>query len=55
MKKRIVIVSDPEKNAKLNNGFINFITGRDSTTLKNCHPNDMIDFTTKIYFGVANK
>jgi hypothetical protein len=55
MKKRVVIASEPEKNAKLNSGFIKFITGRDSTTLRNCHSNDMIDFTTKIYFGVANK
>ena len=45
MKKRIVIASEPEKNAKLNSGFIKFITGRDSTTLRNCHSNDMIDFT----------
>jgi phage/plasmid-associated DNA primase len=45
MKKRIVIASEPEKNSKLNSGFIKFITGRDSTTLRNCHSNDMIDFT----------
>jgi putative DNA primase/helicase len=44
-KKRIVIASEPEKNAKLNSGFIKFITGRDSTTLRNCHSNDMVDFT----------
>ena len=47
MKKRIVIASEPEKNSKLNSGFIKFITGRDSTTLRNCHSNDMIDFTAK--------
>jgi P4 family phage/plasmid primase-like protien len=47
MKKKIVIASEPEKNAKLNSGFIKFITGRDSTTLRNCHSNDMIDFTAK--------
>jgi P4 family phage/plasmid primase-like protien len=46
-KKRIVIASEPEKNSKLNSGFIKFITGRDSTTLRNCHSNDMIDFTAK--------
>jgi P4 family phage/plasmid primase-like protien len=46
-KKRIVISSEPEKNSKLNSGFIKFITGRDSTTLRNCHSNDMIDFTAK--------
>jgi phage/plasmid-associated DNA primase len=45
MKKRIVIASEPEKNSKLNSGFIKFITGRDSTTLRNCHSNDMIEFT----------
>ena len=44
-KKRIVIASEPEKNSKLNSGFIKFITGRDSTTLRNCHSNDMVDFT----------
>jgi phage/plasmid-associated DNA primase len=43
-KKKIVIASEPEKNNKLNSGFIKFITGRDSTTLRNCHSNDMIDF-----------
>jgi P4 family phage/plasmid primase-like protien len=46
-KKRIVIASEPEKNSKLNSGFIKFITGRDSTTLRNCHSNDMIDFSPK--------
>ena len=45
MKKKFVIASEPEKNSKLNSGFIKFITGRDSTTLRNCHSNDMIDFT----------
>jgi hypothetical protein len=48
-KKRIVISSEPEKNSKLNSGFIKFITGRDSTTLRNCHSNDMVKFTAKIY------
>jgi P4 family phage/plasmid primase-like protien len=47
MRKRIVMASEPEKNSKLNSGFIKFITGRDSTTLRNCHSNDMIDFTAK--------
>jgi P4 family phage/plasmid primase-like protien len=46
-KKRVVISSEPEKNSKLNSGFIKFITGRDSTTLRNCHSNDMVDFTAK--------
>jgi P4 family phage/plasmid primase-like protien len=47
MKKRIVIASEPEKNSKLNSGFIKFLTGRDSTTLRNCHSNDMIEFSAK--------
>jgi P4 family phage/plasmid primase-like protien len=46
-KKRIVIASEPEKNNKLNSGFIKFVTGRDSTTLRNCHSNDMIKFVPK--------
>ena len=45
LRKRIVMASEPEKNNKLNSGFIKFITGRDSTTLRTCHSNDMIDFT----------
>ena len=44
-RKKIVVASEPEKNNKLNSGFIKFITGRDSTTLRNCHSNDMIEFT----------
>jgi putative DNA primase/helicase len=47
MNKKVVIASEPEKNAKLNSGFIKFITGRDSTTLRNCHSNNMIDFSAK--------
>jgi P4 family phage/plasmid primase-like protien len=47
IKKKIVIASEPEKNSKLNSGFIKFITGRDSTTLRTCHSNIMIDFTAK--------
>ena len=47
MKKKLVIASEPEKNSKLNSGFIKFITGRDSTTLRTCHSNDMIDFSAK--------
>ena len=44
LKKKLVIASEPEKNAKLNCGFIKFITGRDSTTLRNCHQNEMVEF-----------
>ena len=46
-KKKLVISSEPEKNQKLNSGFIKFITGRDSTQLRACHQNDMIDFEPK--------
>jgi P4 family phage/plasmid primase-like protien len=46
-KKRIVIASEPEKNSKLNSGFIKFLTGRDSTTLRNCHSNEMVKFMPK--------
>lgn len=45
--KKIVISSEPEKKAKLNSGFIKFITGRDSTQLRECHSNIMIDFEPK--------
>jgi P4 family phage/plasmid primase-like protien len=31
--KKIVVASEPEKNIKLNSGFIKFITGRDSITI----------------------
>jgi P4 family phage/plasmid primase-like protien len=47
LRKRIVIASEPEKNSKLNSGFIKFLTGRDSTSLRNCHSNDMIEFTAR--------
>lgn len=46
-KKRIVIASEPEKNCKLNTGFLKFITGRDTTTLRNCHSNETVDFSPK--------
>jgi P4 family phage/plasmid primase-like protien len=45
--KKIVIASEPEKKAKLNSGFIKFITGRDSTQLRECHKNEMCDFEPK--------
>ena len=54
-KKRIVIASEPEKNSKLNSGFIKFITGRDSTTLRNCHQNKMVEFMPKfLTFLICN-
>ena len=46
-RKKLVISSEPEKNQKLNSGFIKFITGRDSTQLRACHQNEMIDFEPK--------
>ena len=46
-RKKLVISSEPEKNQKLNSGFIKFITGRDSTQLRACHKNEMIDFEPK--------
>ena len=39
--KKIVIASEPEKNCKLNSGFIKFITGRDTTELRELYKNDM--------------
>jgi P4 family phage/plasmid primase-like protien len=54
-KKRVVIASEPEKNSKLNSGFIKFITGRDSTTLRNCHSNNMVDFSPQfLTFLICN-
>lgn len=40
-RKRTIIVSEPEKNDKLNSGFIKFITGNDSEALRKCHQNEM--------------
>jgi P4 family phage/plasmid primase-like protien len=55
VKKKIVMASEPEKNSKLNSGFIKFITGRDSTTLRNCHSNNMVDFTANfLTFLICN-
>jgi P4 family phage/plasmid primase-like protien len=45
--KKIVISSEPEKNTKLNSGFIKFITGRDTVKLRMCHGNEMIVFSPK--------
>lgn len=44
-KKKLVIASEPERNGKLNNSFIKFITGRDSATLRMCHSNEMVKFS----------
>ncbi len=45
MRKKIVVASEPEKNSKLNSGFIKFITGRDTTALRHCHENTMFEFS----------
>ena len=53
--KKIVIASEPEKREKLNSGFIKFITGRDTTQLRECHKNEMHDFEPKfVTFFVCN-
>lgn len=44
-KKKLVIASEPEQNGKLNTSFIKFITGKDSTKLRKCHSNEMVEFT----------
>jgi len=44
LNKKLLTSSEPEKGSKLNTGFIKFITGKDITTLRNCHSNDMFDF-----------
>jgi P4 family phage/plasmid primase-like protien len=45
--KRIITTSEPEKRENLNSGFIKFLTGKDSTTLRNCHSNEIIKFKPK--------
>jgi P4 family phage/plasmid primase-like protien len=42
--KRIITSSEPEKKEFLNSGFIKFLTGKDSTTLRNCHSNEIVKF-----------
>lgn len=55
IKKRVVVASEPEKNDKLNSGFIKFITGGDSTLLRKCHGNTMQNFQANfITFLVCN-
>jgi P4 family phage/plasmid primase-like protien len=46
-KKRIITSSEPEKKEYLNSGFIKFLTGRDTTSLRNCHSNEIIKFKPK--------
>ncbi len=56
LKKKIVIASEPEKNCKLNSGFIKFITGRDSTELRECHQNEMVEFRANfVIFLLCNQ
>ncbi len=45
--KRIITSSEPEKKESLNSGFIKFLTGKDSTTLRNCHSNEIVKFKPK--------
>lgn len=45
---KLVISSEPEKKAKLNSGFIKFMTGRDKIKLRDCHKNEMLHLS-KIY------
>jgi P4 family phage/plasmid primase-like protien len=45
--KKIVIASETLEGAKLNSGFIKFITGRDTASFRLCHQNNMIDFSAK--------
>jgi P4 family phage/plasmid primase-like protien len=47
VKKRIITAAEPEKKYKLNTGFIKFITGRDKCSLRNCHSNDIVQFSPK--------
>jgi hypothetical protein len=54
-KKRIIMVSEPEANDKLNSGFIKMLSGNDSVTLRRCHKNDMEIFKPNfITFLVCN-
>jgi phage/plasmid-associated DNA primase len=54
-KKRTIIVTEPEKSDKLNSGFIKFMTGNDSETLRKCHKNEMEIFKANfITFLVCN-
>lgn len=46
-RKKLIVSSEPEKNSKLNSGFIKFLTGRDSIELRDCHSNQMIEFDPK--------
>jgi putative DNA primase/helicase len=43
--KRLVVASETLEGAKLNTGFIKFITGRDTVKHRLCHQNDMIKFS----------
>ena len=53
--KKIVFASESLEGAKLNTGFIKFITGRDSNRKRYCHQNEMIKFAPNfITFLVCN-
>lgn len=54
-KKRIIMVSEPEQDDKLNSGFIKFLTGNDTETLRKCHKNKMEPFKANfLTFLVCN-
>ena len=54
-KKRFIFCTEPEKKDKLNSGFIKFITGNDSSKLRECHKNEMVKFKANfITFLVCN-
>jgi phage/plasmid-associated DNA primase len=45
--KRLITSTEPENGEKLNSGYIKFISGKDTTLLRNCHSNKMIKFSPK--------
>ena len=45
MKKRLVIASEPEKQDKLNTGYIKLLTGKDRVKTRKCYGNEMIEFS----------
>jgi P4 family phage/plasmid primase-like protien len=54
-KKRIIMVSEPEVNDRLNSSFLKFITGGDTMMLRQCHKNKMIPFKANfLTFLVCN-
>jgi P4 family phage/plasmid primase-like protien len=53
--KKIIVSSEPEKNTRLNSGFIKFITGRDTISGRLLYGNETVQFTPRfITFFVCN-